>query len=83
MLPRERLVTLDLSCRVHMPHGRYGSLAKVSLNTIVHGEVYRPGREIAEYCRPQAAIEAADAVVLEDVLDGVWVGSEALNKTYG
>ncbi len=72
VLARERLVALDLRGGVYMPGAIEGPLAEIALDTVVDGEVDRPRWEVAEDRRPKAAIHAADAVVLEDVLDGRW-----------
>lgn len=60
----------SLACRL---------LAEVRLDTIVDGEVNRPGGEVAQDCRAETAVEASEAVVREDGLDGSFVsGSVAV-----
>ena len=75
MLARERLVAFDLRGGVYVPAAIYLSqwpLAKLALDAVVDSKVDRPRREVAEDCRAKPAVHAADAIVLEDVLDGRW-----------
>jgi hypothetical protein len=58
----------------------HGSLAKAVLNAIVHRKIDRPRREVAKDGRPKTAIEATETVVLEDVLDCVWIEDGGLNR---
>ena len=75
MLTREWLVTLDLRGGVYAP-STVGladwPLSELALDAVVDGEVDCPRREVAEDRRAKPAVHAADAVVLEVVLDGRW-----------
>lgn len=86
VLTVERLVPFHLGCRIQVPHDDWGifyrSRTEVVLNTVVNGKVYGPCREITQYRGAEAAIQAAEAVVLDDGLDYVWRGATRGGKTY-
>ena len=72
---REWLVSLDLRGRIDMADGVNFSgrtFAKMTLDAVVDRKVDGPGREVSKDGRPETTVEAADAVVLEDVFDGRW-----------
>lgn len=48
------------------------AFAKVSFDAVVDRKVDRPCGKVAEDGGPEAAVHAAHAVMLEDVLDGRW-----------
>ena len=50
-----------------------GLLAKMRLDTIVDGEVNRPGGKVPEDGGAEAAVETSEAIVREDGLDGSYV----------
>ena len=71
------LVTLDLRRGVeplggHRRRERRRGLTKLSLDAVVHREVNGPGGQIAQDGGPEAAVEAAEAILLKDVPDRVW-----------
>lgn len=75
MFSREWLVSLDLRGRIDMADRidlSRGTFAEMALDAVVDRKVNSPGREVSEDGRPETAVQAADAVVLEDVFDGRW-----------
>lgn len=72
MLARQRLVALHLRGRIDMAVLPWWAFAKVSFDAVVDCKVYRPCGKVAEDGGPEAAVHAAHAVMLEDVLDGRW-----------
>ena len=77
MFSREWLVALGLCCRIDMWTLRTLTLLKIPpAEPVFYAVVYRkvncPRREVAQDRRPQSAIEAANAVVLEDRFESGW-----------
>ncbi len=75
MLSRERLVALDLRCRIDVSYAldlAQRLLPEMPLDAVVYREVDGPGGEVAEDGGTEAAIEATEAVVLEDGFESPW-----------
>lgn len=80
MFSSQGLVTLHLGSRVHMSYNWdvfYWSYSEAVLDPVVDRKVYRPSRKIAQDGRTQPAVHASQAIMLEDVLDCVWIRDRA------
>ena len=75
MLSREWLIAFHLRCWIDMAHAfdfRQGLLAEMPLDAVVDCEVDGPGGKVTKDGGAETAIEAADAVVLEDGFESPW-----------
>ena len=76
MLPIQRLIALNLSRRVDMSYSWclfYPLFSEVILDAVIDCKVDGPCREVAEYGWTEPAVHSSYAIVLEDVLDCVWI----------